>query len=529
MKLKIGTKIALGFSIVLLLLAVTGVSSIISTKSIEKDINTVAIINERVSIEKDIESHFYNTVAGIRGYMAYGTNNFKNDCIKEINLTLELEKELLGIAAEDKKEDARKLIDITETYRSGLINDLMPAIERQSSITDFKAFQAAQEETAEIADILVPITVQLTGILQASVDSNAKIFYQSIDDAKDGVARVIFNSIILFVLAVLIGVALSYFMIRSIRNPIIEMTGGADKYAQGDFTEEIKVKSSDEVGELAQSFNGMARQLRTFIADIAANAQTLAAHSEELAASAEEISATVEEEASMTNEVASMAEKGLENAGLTVDESRKVVEVAKTGGKTVKQTINKINSISESSDKVNESIQNLGELSAKIGNITDVITGIADQTNLLALNAAIEAARAGDQGRGFAVVAEEVRKLAEQSASAAKEISQLIGQIQSGVDVAVQAIGQSSVEVKEGVQLASEAGDALGSIINAINQNIAFVEEITQSATQISEGTQQLSAGSEQIASTIQQIAGATQQLAEIANKVQSSVEQFKV
>ena len=124
-------------------------------------------------------------------------------------------------------------------------------------------------------------------------------------------------------------------------------------------------------------------------------------------------------------------------------------------------TLDKMNYISQSMTKVNDSIQGLGELSTKIGNITDVITGIVDQTNLLALNAAIEAARAGDQGRGFAVVAEEVRKLAEQSAEAAKEIGQMITQIQSGVDVAIKSMDQSSIEVGEGVQLASRSRRSL--------------------------------------------------------------------
>ncbi len=125
------------------------------------------------------------------------------------------------------------------------------------------------------------------------------------------------------------------------------------------------------------------------------------------------------------------------------------------------------------------------------------------------------------------MVAEEVRKLAEESGSAAKEIGQLIAQIQSGVDTAVWSMGRGAAEVAEGVQLASEAGAALESIIEAVKQNIALIEEITRGARQTSEGTQVLSASNEQVTSTIQQVAMATQELSDIANKLQKSVSRF--
>ncbi|BAF60769.1 methyl-accepting chemotaxis protein [Pelotomaculum thermopropionicum SI] len=529
MRLKIGTKITLGFSIVLLLLAVMGVSSIVSTRSIDNNLKNISIIYERLSLQKNIEVHFYNTVAAIRGYIAYGSDSYKESCIKEIELIVDLEKKLLGISAEEKKTEVQKLIEVTEKYRQGLVNDLIPAVQKQYSITDPKAREIAREETTSIANTLVSMTNQLTEIISGLVASNEMIFKKSINSAESNAARVISTSVILTVIALVIGVVTSLFITRSIRNPILEMVSGANKFARGDFTEEIMVKSSDEVGDLARSLNAMSSQLKTLISDIVANAQTLTTHSEELASSAEEVSATVEEVASTTNEVASMAEKSMENANQTMVESKKVIEVAETGEKTVKLTIGKINSISESSNKVNNSIQNLGELSTKIGNITDVITGIADQTNLLALNAAIEAARAGDQGRGFAVVAEEVRKLAEQSASAAKEIGQLITQIQSGVNVAIDSMKQSAKEVSEGVSLASDASAALEKIVEAINHNIVLVEEITLGAKQTSEGMQQLAASNEQVSSTIQQVAGATQELADIASKLQNSVAQFKI
>lgn len=328
---------------------------------------------------------------------------------------------------------------------------------------------------------------------------------------------------------IIVSIVIWWFFTRQLTNRLSYLVNLAGKVTNGDLTQQMKVDSKDEIGLLAGAFNKMIDNLKAMIADVRNTSDQLAAHSEELAASAEEVSATVEEVAGTTNEVAVMAEKSLENADLTAGESKRVVEVAESGSHTVKQTIDKITSISESASKVNDAVQNLGELSTKIGNITDVITGIADQTNLLALNAAIEAARAGEQGRGFAVVAEEVRKLAEQSAGAAREIGQLITRIQDGVDAAIRSMEQGAADVREGVQMASEAETALKNIVEAVNRNIVLVGEITLGARQTSEGTQQLSAGNEQVTSTIQQVASATQELAGIASKLQTSVAQFKV
>lgn len=530
MKLKIGAKISLGFALVLLMLVVISAVSIALNRTINKEVAEINNLNQKLGKIKLSETHFYKSVSGIRGFIAYGTDRFKNDFIKEINTVLEYGQQLYEITPNpDERAMVQQLIIQTTKYRDGITQELIPAVERQFRAADMQTLESSRAEVVRIAGNYVQITGQITEIVMELVEKNNNNFNEVIAAAERNTSRVITVSIIMSIIALLAGAVLSWFIARSIKNPIVEMVHGADKYAKGDFTNELKIKSNDELGDLVKSLNAMSVQLRTLISGVINNAQTLAAHSQQLAASAEEVSATVEEVASTTNEVSAMAEKSMENADLTSEESKVVAEVAETGVKTVKQTIEKINSISNSSEKVNNSIKSLGELSAKIGNITDVITGIADQTNLLALNAAIEAARAGDQGRGFAVVAEEVRKLAEQSASAAREIGQLITKIQSGVDVAIQAMDQGTMEVSEGVRLASMAGEALENITQAISKNIDLVSEISIQARQTSEGMQQLSASNEQVTSTVQQVAGSTQELADIANKLQASVAKFKV
>ncbi|MTI84284.1 MAG: methyl-accepting chemotaxis protein [Firmicutes bacterium] len=331
--------------------------------------------------------------------------------------------------------------------------------------------------------------------------------------------------------SILIMLLVSIAIASYIAKPIVSLGKTAEAIASGDLTAKVDTgrKSNDEIGGLANSFEKMVENLKSMLTRVQGTSDKLASHSQELASSSEEVSATVEEVASTTNEVAATSGQGAENAEGAAKESEQVQQVAEEGNKAVQETVEKMQSISDSSQNVATAVKNLGEQSNQIGEIISTITNIADQTNLLALNAAIEAARAGEHGRGFAVVAEEVRKLAEQSAGAAGEITGLIEKIQVGVGEAVTAIDGSVVEVDDGVQVANNAGASLEQIIKAIEKNTAVIQDVATGSGQANEGMQQLSASNEQITSTVQQISSAAQELANIAGELQNEVVKFKL
>jgi methyl-accepting chemotaxis protein len=176
-----------------------------------------------------------------------------------------------------------------------------------------------------------------------------------------------------------------------------------------------------------------------------------------------------------------------------------------------------------------EKIASLGEKSKEIGQIVNTINQISEQTNLLALNAAIEAARAGEAGRGFAVVADEVRKLAEESGQATKQIRDLIGGIQTEIDSAVRSMSENTKQVEEGskgVELAVTTFETLPQVIDAVNKS---AEEVGTVAQENASGAEEVSASIEEVTSSMQQVSNAAQQMASVASELKTVVERFKL
>ena len=180
------------------------------------------------------------------------------------------------------------------------------------------------------------------------------------------------------------------------------------------------------------------------------------------------------------------------NTNLAAGRSAQSAEMAKEGENSVEKAVSQMSKIEQTVNNSASVVAKLGERSKEIGQIVDTISGIAGQTNLLALNAAIEAARAGEQGRGFAVVAEEVRKLAEQSQEAAKQIAILIGEIQGDTDKAVVAMNEGTREVKVGAEVVDDAGKAFGQIADLVTQVSEQVKEISAEIQQMASGGQQI-------------------------------------
>jgi methyl-accepting chemotaxis protein len=378
--------------------------------------------------------------------------------------------------------------------------------------------------------------------------------------------------VVVNIIVIILSIIIAFFISRNISRPVHTVAEFVSQIAAGNLAmDKITYQSEDEIGQLADAFNQMHLNLRRIISQVSVSAEQVAASSEELTASAEQsaqaatqvavtimevatgtevqgqnISATAITIEKMTTDIQQIAS----NANLVTDISNQAAAAAENGGQSIKAAINQMNTIEKVVSGSAKVVTKLGERSKEIGQIVDTIANIANQTNLLALNAAIEAARAGEQGRGFAVVAEEVRKLAEQSQEATKQIATLIQEIRNETGSAVTAMHDGTREVNVGTDVVNTAGAAFATISNLASQVSRQVKDIAAAIGQVAAGseemvasiqkietisketggqTQTVSAATEEQSASMEEIASSSEALAHLAEELQVTIAKFRL
>nr|MBI3614264.1 methyl-accepting chemotaxis protein [Nitrospirota bacterium] len=350
---------------------------------------------------------------------------------------------------------------------------------------------------------------------------------------------------------VLIGMILAvmmatYFLLRTvILAPLQKMTVITHDIAEGegDLTKRVPVTGKDEINELAGWMNLFIEKLQAMMGKVAhvtdkvaAASVQLSATSEEMAKGADGLTARTAQTAAAVEEMNATVGEVAQNSGKAASIAQEAVETARSGKDVVQETISGMQQLSDAVSQSATIIATLGKSSDQIGEIVRVIEDIADQTNLLALNAAIEAARAGEQGRGFAVVADEVRKLAERTTKATKEIGDMIRHIQQDTKGAVASMDEGTQKVNSGVDLVNKTGESLATIAERVTQTADMIRLIAVAAEEQSVATQQISGDLENVAKVSKESAGgatesakASQDLSVLATELQTIVGGFKI
>ncbi len=369
---------------------------------------------------------------------------------------------------------------------------------------------------------------------EGSIIGHLKVGYNStlLSKVVSKSIKIISVSILITLILLILGIN---YVVRSINRPLKLLLNAFNGLAGGDLTQEIDVKSEDEIGVLSKTFNVTNYKLDDIMCKIAEGSANVALSSKDLSTISREIAENSMVQTEKTTHAASAMEElnssfveVARNTTQAAESAKEATVLAIKGGEVVNQTISGMGKISETVNESASSIQALGKRSEQIGAIVEVINDIASQTNLLALNAAIEAARAGEQGRGFAVVADEVRKLAERTTSATKEIGDMIKGIQEDTNKAVEVMQDGTTEVEKGVEMGNQAGESLEQIVTSIQSVTDMVQQIATAAEEQSSTGEEIALNLESVADTTKQTGDSVQHTTESIQNLDDMAQRLK-
>jgi methyl-accepting chemotaxis protein len=340
------------------------------------------------------------------------------------------------------------------------------------------------EGSAAFEKRFTPALAEYQKAVQAFVDGFAASYMAEHDAARRSASRGVAGLAFGAGLFLLLAMTMVWLISRSITRPVAEAVRVAEALAKGDLSQKVEARSKDEMGRLMLALAGTVGQLSSMVNRIKQTTDTVNTASREIAQGNADLSTRTEQQASALEETSASMQQMTATVGQNAQNAKKANElaaqasgVAAKGGEVVREAVDTMNGITESSKK--------------IADIIGVIDGIAFQTNILALNAAVEAARAGEQGRGFAVVASEVRNLAQRSAAAAKEIKGLITDSVAKVDAGSRQVNDAGRTMEEIVGSVKKVSTLIAEITAASQEQAQGIEQVSETMTQLEKVTQQ--------------------------------------
>jgi methyl-accepting chemotaxis protein len=505
-QLRIGTRLAAGFGIVLLIAAFATGYALLHARSTAEA--TRAMMDKPLAKERIVSDWYVLIYSAITrtGMIARSSDAslstiFANDIAESTRRGTELLKQIDGLIESDEERTIYKsAIDLRAKYQDAK-NKVMEArkagdAERAERLwkDDFDPFAKTYQEKVK----------ELLTLQRKSIDATAV----AIDNANDRSTNLL---LLMGIILLAFGAWAAWIISRSITVPLNSALGIASTVAQGDLTTRFDEETSrDEIGDLMKALRAMNDALRKVVSEVQSGTGAIANASQEIAAGNLDLSSRTEQQASSLEETASSMEEltstvrqNADNANQANQLAQAASDVAARGGEIVGQVVDTMGSIDASS--------------RKIVDIIGTIDGIAFQTNILALNAAVEAARAGEQGRGFAVVASEVRNLAARSAGAAREIKELIGNSVEQVNNGTALVHRAGTTMNEVVESVRRVTDIMGEITAASREQSMGIDQVNQAIGQMDTVTQQNAALVEEAAAAAASMQDQAARLADVA------------
>lgn len=516
--MKVGTRLGLGFCLVLFFLVAVTVVGIMRMKEIQDRLDNVVGVNNIVNrLVIEMRTNVADRITSLRILTLLSEPDDMEPEMKRVN---DLAQAYGG--AQKKLSDKFDSEASTTTQEKLLLAQIkeheasaMPAIAKASELW---MASKAEEATKVLIREIRPNQKKWMAALEQLAVLEEKLNSQAASDAAGAFKTARNTMLILGGVAVFLGLLAAVTITRG----LIKQLGGEPDYtariassiAHGDLSISIDTANADQ-GSLLMEVREMRNSLKDIVGQVRVGTETIGTASREIAAGNIDLSSRTEMQASSLEKTASAMEELTSTVKQNADNAREAnmlaataSDVARKGGEVVSQVVDTMGSINTSANKIVD--------------IIGVIDGIAFQTNILALNAAVEAARAGEQGRGFAVVAAEVRNLAQRSAAAAKEIKTLIGDSVEKVERGSKLVGEAGVTMDEVVASVKRVTDIMSEISNASQEQSAGIEQVNLSIIEMDSMTQQNAA-------LVEQAAAAAQSLQDQANELAYVVSVFKL
>jgi methyl-accepting chemotaxis protein len=482
--MKIGMRLGAGFGLVLVLLILVTALGLSQMAHIQANLD--AIVNAN-NVEADLVASMHTSVTdqmiAVRDIVMLtevsktqaAVDRIKMQTKKYAEAETKLSKmfSVLQGTAPEKTAFLKKLKEVEVT--------VLPLMDRVIEVGLYNTKEAAAKV---LINEVNPTQEKWLEELKTLVSLERQLNEQSFVDARNSYEKARALMIGLGCAAVLIALSLSYWIAHSITGPMNEAMRIAQTVASGDLTSDIKVKTTDEMGQLLQALKNMNGSLVNIVRGVRGGIDTIATASGQISVGNMDLSSRTEQQASSLEattlsmeELTSTVKQNVDNARQANQLAMSASDVAQKGGAVVSQVVDTMGSINASAKKIVD--------------IIGVIDGIAFQTNILALNAAVEAARAGEQGRGFAVVAAEVRNLAQRSAAAAREVKTLIGESVCKIEVGSKLVDQAGATMDEIMESVKRVTDIMSEITAASQEQTSGIEQISRAISQMDQITQQ--------------------------------------
>ncbi|MYN26163.1 methyl-accepting chemotaxis protein [Duganella levis] len=511
---KIGYRLAAGLGLAIVFMIGIAVEGISSLGRLNTNTNDLAVDK----VPKVILA--YETIGGLNDVARAMRNAMLSTDPAVVKAELERVEKRRAENSERLEKLGTLIADDTDPQSKAKLQAVLDAREKygvvQSAFLKMSPDESRRDESVKY--LLTTVRKEQTAYLNALTEM-VKYQTAAINDTSAVAAQSYATSrttmILLTVAAAALAAWVLYVITRSITQPLNRAVGMAQAVAGGDLTMRMEVHSRDETGQLLRALIDMNDALARTVGQVRSGTDTIATASNEIASGNLDLSSRTEQQASSLEETASSMEELTSTVSQNAENARQATKLvvaasdhATKGGRVVGEVVSTMGAIKESSNKIVD--------------IISVIDGIAFQTNILALNAAVEAARAGEQGRGFAVVASEVRTLAQRSASAAKEIKQLIGHSVETIDAGASLVDQAGATMRSIVQSVQQVAEIMDQISAASSEQSTGIAQVNQAIVSIDDVTQQNAA-------LVEEAAAAAQSMRDQADLLAQAVSVFKL